>query len=162
MPDNTIHPARLFSQNASALVMYASQWVDRSQAEDVVQDVFGRLVDGRPWPDDPRPWLFRSVRNAVIDHARRQKLEVETRKSLRASLHPGPSSSVDVDAVHAALAGLDMIAREVVVLRIWAGLTLEQISRVQECSLSSVHRRYTGAIEQLEDTLSHVTLEDVR
>ena len=57
-----IDPATLggwFDAYGAALVLYARQWLDRGAAEDVVQDVFVRLMaqPGGQRPAHLRAWL---------------------------------------------------------------------------------------------------------
>src|SRR5688500_876238 len=67
-------PAKLatwFEAHAAALVLYARQRVaERARAEDVVQEVFVRLMAQRAEPPNVKAWLHASVRNAAIDEAR--------------------------------------------------------------------------------------------
>ena len=65
--------ATWFDAHAASLILYARQWLDRSAAEDAVQEVFLRLLAlrGRE-PANVRAWLFASVRNEAISQQRRQ------------------------------------------------------------------------------------------
>ena len=68
-----IDPAQLatsFDAYAATLVLFAHEWLVRSAAEDVVQDVFVNLLLQRRAPDNLKAWLFIAVRNAAISHAR--------------------------------------------------------------------------------------------
>ena len=60
-----------------------------------------------------------------------------------------------LDAEHAvaALAHLAPELREVVVARLWGGLTFEQIADAMGSSASSAHRRFDAGIEQLRKSL---------
>ena len=65
----SIDPAKLgswFDAYAGRLVLYARQWLEAQWAEDVVQDVFIRLMAQSREPDNVKSWLFAAVRNAAI------------------------------------------------------------------------------------------------
>src|SRR5688572_32641492 len=62
--------ARMVAERASALALYARQWLDAASAEDVVQEALSALLSERRAPDDPIAWMYRAVRNAAIDQAR--------------------------------------------------------------------------------------------
>src|SRR2546423_1274008 len=64
-----IDPAKMgswFDAYAGRLVLYARQWLEAQWAEDVVQDVFIRLMAQLREPDNVKSWLFAAVRNAAI------------------------------------------------------------------------------------------------
>src|SRR5947199_10193211 len=64
-----IDPAKMgswFDAYAGRLVLYARQWLEAQWAEDVVQDVFIRLMAQNREPDYVKSWRFASVRNAAI------------------------------------------------------------------------------------------------
>lgn len=144
--------ANLIDQHASALVLYARQWC--AVPEDVVQDAFLKLVQARRLPDDPVAWLFRVVRHAALDDAK-----MERRRKTREQQAPTRwFAEPELDGLDApsAIAALEVLAaeqREVIVARLWGGLTLEQIAVVAECSVSSVHRRYEAGIAHLRKVL---------
>jgi RNA polymerase sigma factor (sigma-70 family) len=65
----SIDPAKMgswFDAYAGRLVLYARQWLEAQWAEDVVQDVFIRLMAQSREPDNVKSWLFAAVRNAAI------------------------------------------------------------------------------------------------
>lgn len=57
------------------LVAFVSKRVDtRETAEDIVQDIFERLQRTEPGTvRNPQAWLYRSARNATIDHYRTRR-----------------------------------------------------------------------------------------
>src|SRR5262245_18531240 len=60
--------AELVDRYGAALVLYARQWCDCPEA--VVQTALLKLVRVRTPPDNLIPWLYRVVRNGVIDASR--------------------------------------------------------------------------------------------
>jgi RNA polymerase sigma-70 factor (ECF subfamily) len=146
--------AELIDAHASTLVLYARQWC--AAPEDVVQDAFCKLAASRSWPEDPAAWLFRVVRNAAIDAGRsdrrRQLREARVAKPERWFVEPA-IDGLDADQAVAALQGLPTEQREVIVARLWGGLTFEQFAEVAGCSASSAHRRFEAGIEALRKKL---------
>jgi RNA polymerase sigma-70 factor (ECF subfamily) len=142
---------RWFERESNALVLYARQWLDPAAAEDAVQDVFVSLMLQSPPPDHLKPWLFRAVRNRAFktlraDHrrlCREERMATET----PACFEPRPDDALDAQAAEAALRALPPEEREVVTLRLWGGLTLEEIAAVLACSIATVFRRYQAALD---------------
>ncbi len=126
--------------------------------EDCVQEAFIRLAAQDPTPDDPLAWLARVVRNQAISQAR-QATRREQRERVVAAQSPGwfeaPLQSSDLQPRHVqqALAQLPSEEREILVAHVWGGLSIRQIATAFELSRSTVHRRYTSAIEQLRNEL---------
>ena len=62
---------RWFDAYGAQLLLYARQWLSRTgEAEDVVQDVFLRLIGQPQEPQNTKAWLYRAVRNAAVSAAR--------------------------------------------------------------------------------------------
>jgi RNA polymerase sigma factor (sigma-70 family) len=147
--------ARLFDRHAAALELFAAQWV--SSPADVVQDAFLRFVrQGRP-PERPAAWLYRVVRNGAISaarrDARRQRHEQSAVTQIRMRFEADGESPLDAELAAQALQALPDEKREVVVARIWGGLTFEEIAEFAEISSSEAHRRYEAALAALRKSL---------
>lgn len=146
--------AALIDAHGPALVLFARQWC--AAPEDAVQDAVCKLAGCRTWPDDPAAWLFRAVRNAAIDRGR---ADARRRRREQAAAKPvGWFREAEVDGLdaRAAVAALDALPadqREVIVARLWVGMTLEQVAAVAGCSISSAHRRYEAGIAALRERL---------
>lgn len=146
--------AALIDFHAASLRLYARQWC--MSPDDAVQDAFCKLVASKTEPDDPAAWLFRTVRNAAIDRgradARRHKRE---EKSARPERWFEERFIDGLDATEAinALEALPGEQREIIVSRLWGGLTLEQAALAANCSVSSAHRRYEAGIATLRERL---------
>ena len=67
--------AHLFDSHAPALLLYARHFVDPARAEDLVQEVFLRLAGQARTPENPRAWLYRSLRNLALNHLRDHRRE---------------------------------------------------------------------------------------
>ena len=146
--------ADLIDAHAAALVLFARQWC--AAPEDVVQDAYCRLAAQREWPDDPVAWLYRVVRNAAIDAGRadrrRARREAAVARPVR-WFNERESEGLDAAAAVAALEALPPDQREVIVARLWGGMTLDQVATVAGCSVSTAFRRYEAGIAALRERL---------
>ncbi|MDG3005049.1 RNA polymerase sigma factor [Paludisphaera mucosa] len=148
---------RLFDAHAAALILYARQWREGPEAEDLVQDAFVALARRPTLPDQPAAWLHRVVRNAALSARRGSRRRKAREASVGRPEGDAWFAAVDdrLDAREAAahLAGLDPEAREVVTARIWGGLTFEQVAELQGCSTAAAHRRYKLGLARLLERL---------
>ncbi|MFO0889843.1 MAG: sigma-70 family RNA polymerase sigma factor [Isosphaeraceae bacterium] len=145
----------LFDTHARALLLYARQWSRGSEAEDVVQEAFASLARQEDLPEQVVPWLFRTVRNAAISAARsrQRRWRREERASSPEAWFSAADDRIDGREATRLLAELEPDLREVVVARIWGGLTFEQIAALQGCSLTTAHRRYQSGLAGLQERL---------
>jgi RNA polymerase sigma factor (sigma-70 family) len=143
---------RLFDDYAAALELYARQWC--RCADDAVQEAFIELAAQRSPPDDPVAWLYRVVRNKAIDAlrsaARRKRHECDARPDWFVA---AADDRLDAAAAAAALESLPIELREVVVTRIWGGLSFQQIGQLVGVSDSTAHRRYESGLSDLRERL---------
>src|SRR4051794_18703198 len=146
-----------FEAHAAALVLYARQWLDASAAEDVVHDVFVRLIAQPRVPDDPPAWLFRSVRNAAISasrsRGRRKRRESNVSRDRREWFETRVDDLIDAKTVEAILETLPADQREIVVLRIWAQLGFQQIAGTLGVSVSTAFEKYKLALAAVRTKL---------
>jgi RNA polymerase sigma factor (sigma-70 family) len=146
--------ARLVDRYGPPLILYARQWC--TAPEDVVQEAFLKLVALRKPPDHAGPWLYRVVRNRAMDAAkserRRQKRENSVAQSARWFVEP-EIDGLDADIAVAALERLPLEQREIIVARLWGGLSFEEIAEVAGCSASTAFRRFNAGIDVLRQEL---------
>jgi RNA polymerase sigma factor (sigma-70 family) len=141
---------RCWEAHAAALVLYARHWLDAASAEDAVQEVFVRLLS-HPRPASLKAWLFRSVRNAAISRLRSQRRRegYEGRSDRPGWFEPQPGQALDAAAAEAALQRLPEEQREIIVLRIWGGLTLEEAAEATGQPVSTLFSRYRAGLAGL-------------
>jgi RNA polymerase sigma factor (sigma-70 family) len=141
--------------HAAALVLYARQWC--GTPEDVVQEAFLKLVVQKSPPNNPVPWLYRVVRNAALaaSRAERRRRHHETIAAGRvpAWFVESDIAGLDVGATTAALRSLPPSKSEVLVARIWGGLTFEQIGETVGCSAATAYRTYVAGLSALREKL---------
>lgn len=150
-----------FEAHAAPLVLYARQWLSGTIAEDVVQEVFVRLMSQRRPPDNVKAWLYRAVRNEAISQWRSSR----RRRDREIDVAPGqtwfePARDEPIDAQLAAELIRDLPAeqRESLVLRIWGGLTLSEISAITGSPVSTVFHHYQQGLRAVRKQMG-VTCE---
>ena len=145
---------------------------DRADAEDLYQDVWLRIVRSASGytAGGFRSWLWRIVRNGLIDHARKRRPALILDEPL--SDEDGSESQVDALAdtalvsvlarmeteerrarLRVAVAGLSVPLREVVLLRIDGELGFQEIADMLGLKLGTVLARMHHAVEKLRQEL---------
>jgi RNA polymerase sigma factor (sigma-70 family) len=144
---------RLYREHARALCLYARQWPDGD--EDLVQDAFVKLAQQTPAPEQILPWLYRVVRNGALAASRgaARRRRREKRVSIAEPWFAGADDQIDGREATRLLGELPLEQREVVVARIWGGLTFEELARLTGCSLPTAHRRYQVGLAALRERL---------
>jgi RNA polymerase sigma-70 factor (ECF subfamily) len=146
--------ARLVDTHGPPLILYARQWCQA--AEDVVQDAFLKLLGVRRPPQNLVAWLYRVVRNGALDAGktarRRQRRELAAARPERWFLEPAVDG-LDAETAVVALQSLPIDEREVIVARLWGGLSFEQIGEAAGCSASTAFRRFNAGIDILRKEL---------
>jgi len=146
---------RLFDRYAAALELFARQWCDCP--EDVVQEALIELVGQSRTPNDAAAWLYRVVRNRAITASRssqrRRRHETAAGGDRPVAFERSAADRIDAGVAAAALESLAIELREVVVARIWGGLTFQQIGQLVGVSDSAAHRRYESGLLALRQKL---------
>jgi RNA polymerase sigma factor (sigma-70 family) len=146
--------SRLYRQHAPALRLYARQWGEGG--EDLVQEAFVRLAQRLPPPAPVLPWLYRVIRNQALamhrSATRRRRREIERGGSLVAWFED-VDGQLDAQEATGMLAKLPLELREVIVARLWGGLTFVEIAELVDCSLPTAQRRYHAGLTELKERL---------
>jgi RNA polymerase sigma-70 factor (ECF subfamily) len=147
----------------------------RDEAEDLVQEVFLRIVRTIPhYRDDGRfeSWLFRIAANLVRDRVRafgRQPTHMELRPndsggSELDDLTPDATSPArpmelreDVDRLTAALAMLPAAEREVVLLRHYSDMSFKEIAEEMGTPLGTALARGHRGLQRLREIMTGAT-----
>jgi RNA polymerase sigma-70 factor, ECF subfamily len=147
-------------QHIATLVLFARQWVPRrADAEDVVQEGFIRFWRSRHRVSDPAAYFYACVKHVALDwqrnRQRQSRREEATARSEVATLFDGPLEQSERRVViEAALRGLPESQREVLVMRIWGGLSFPQIAAALQISDNTAKSRYRYAIAKLGEQLA--------
>ncbi len=152
-----------FHHYGPKLLLCARQWTrTQADAEDVVQEAFVRFWrHQRGLPGDPMALMVTSVRRAAFDLARRDGRRTAREERAQAGsfdLVTWFESTVESDerraAIESALGRIPSEQREVLVLKIWAGLTFEQIAVELDLSPHTAASRYRYALGALRHELA--------
>lgn len=155
--------AILFERHHRALFRYfVSMNRNRTLAEDLVQDVFFRMLRYRTTYDPAQSftaWMYQIARNAGVDQIRKRTEVVdidefaERRTELRSSL-PGPEEAAvrqqDLGLLRRAMDLLPADKRELLVLSRLQGMKYEDIAVVLGCEVGTVKVRVFRAVRALE------------
>jgi RNA polymerase sigma-70 factor (ECF subfamily) len=138
---------RLYDEHAQALYAFLLNLTrDEADTRDLLQNIFVKLArDPKLLAGvrDERAFLIRLAHNAAIDLIRRRSTRDQTREQFAAdSISPfAPASDPDEQSFRAALAGalaeLPPEQSAVMYLKLWAGLTFEQIADALDIPLNT-------------------------
>ena len=163
------------NRHGPGMLLLARQWVSgRADAEDVVQEAFLRFWRARERGDrggakqqpieDPVAYLFSCVKRAAMDWqrgGRRRGVRENSAAMFRseassdAALLSGPLEREERRAaVEAALARLPEPQREVLVLKVWAGLSFPQIGQALGVPPDTAASRYRYGLAKLREQLA--------
>jgi RNA polymerase sigma-70 factor (ECF subfamily) len=147
-------------RHGAALLLLARQWTaTRADAEDVVQEAFVRFWRSRERVAEPTAYLYACVKRCALDVRRGRERQMR-RESAAArpeadGLFAGPAEQEERRAaIEAALRGLPENQAEVLVMKIWGGLSFPQIAAALETSANTVASRYRYALAKLREELA--------
>jgi RNA polymerase sigma-70 factor (ECF subfamily) len=151
---NAADVQRLYQQHGAALVAYARSFLpDAAAAEDAVHSVFVKLLRGSTArPALEAGYLYRAVKNAALNTKRDVARETAILDEERWFVHRGGDLEAEL-TLQKALGELPEEQREVVMMRIWSGLTLEEIGAATGVTLNTAASRYRYALEKLRGRL---------
>lgn len=123
--------------------------------EDVVQEAFCRLATLEPPPDQPKAWLFTVCKN-LAEKSNRSEVRRSKRDAARAfpeAFVANPAESLEQSETMAAVEALEASFKEILVARIWGGLSWEEIGQLVGTSPATAFRRYETALKHLRELL---------
>ena len=126
-----------------------------TDAEDLVQDTYARALTGRfEEGTNLRAWLFRILRNAFLDHARRKQIVLEIPDDTLDPPDPGPDALryVTANEVVKAIGELPIEMRFVVVLDV-EGFSEAEIADIVRCAPGTVKSRLSRGKARLRALL---------
>jgi RNA polymerase sigma-70 factor (ECF subfamily) len=156
MTENDDRIEELVHTRLPDLVLFAKQW-KHSAAEDVVQEAFVKLMKQKVFPNNPVAWLYATVRNLSNNELRSQRRRIRRELDVQEGKGLFDVSDLqrneEVEQLTHALESLDLEYREVIVAKIWGGLTYEEIAEMTGSSRSNVHRKYQEGIKRLQNAI---------
>ncbi len=156
--------AALFEEEESGLLRYALGLAGRRPvAEELVQEAFLRLHQSWGEVENPRAWLYRTVRNLALNHLRDHPLEAE----LAADSAPGDDRPAAerlgrdeaVGTVRLLLADLPAADRQLIHLKYHEELQYREIGRRTGLSAGNVGFRLHHLLKTLADGLRRAGIE---
>lgn len=154
---------RLYEDHAQALFAFLLNFTrDENDTHDVLQDIFIRLARNPGLLEgvqDYRAFLIRLARNAAIDLMRRRGVRNKYHEDFAAqplslfAAASDPDEAAFREALSAALAELPPDQRAVVHLKLWEGLTFDQIAVALDISANTAASRYRYALDKLRGRL---------
>jgi RNA polymerase sigma-70 factor (ECF subfamily) len=144
---------------------------DRSVAEDLVQEVFVRVLKYRhTWRDEAEfvPWMFALARNAAVDHFRSRTRDSKRDAAALPDLTTQPAHAVErleeLERATQLRAALDLLApdkREVLLLARFGELRHDRIAAMLGISPGAVRVRLHRALKELREAYRQVTAEEL-
>jgi RNA polymerase sigma-70 factor (ECF subfamily) len=153
---------RLYDAHASGLFHYLVGFTKTEvDARDLLQELFIKLARGSAPAAmlSEKAWLYRLAHNLSIDWLRRRKTRWDTEERLLRELAGGHQLAHDPDArvlaerFAEALRTLPEEQRTVMQLKLWDGLTFEEIAETQGIPLNTAASRHRYALEKLRALL---------
>jgi RNA polymerase sigma-70 factor (ECF subfamily) len=154
---------RLYDEHAPALFAFLLNFTrNEDDTRDVLQEIFvklarqpGLLTLARA----ERPFLLRLAHNAAIDQMRRRDTRDKHHEQFSAeqlsifAVTDDPDETAFRAELAAALGELPPNQRAVVHLKLWAGLTFEEIAATLEIPLNTAASRYRYGLDKLRTRL---------
>jgi RNA polymerase sigma factor (sigma-70 family) len=155
--------AELFEAEESALLHFAVGLVGRrSVAEELVQETFLRLHPIWDDVENPRGWLYRSLRNLALNHLRDRKPETELDAQTAAEDGLAPEAlgrEEAVGLVRLLLAEMPPADRDLVRLKYHEDLKYQDISKRTGLSVGNIGYRLHHVLKSLGDALRRAGIE---
>jgi RNA polymerase sigma factor (sigma-70 family) len=151
--------ATLFERHHARIYGYCLRMTgNRSTAEDLVQDVFMKMLKYKAtFKDDSElvPWMFGIARNSCLAHLKRRALDrmpkTPVEETAVEEAHDEPHDERQSELVRQALLKLPAERREVLVLSRYEYKSYDEIARVLDCSVGAVKVRVHRAMKQLRE-----------
>jgi RNA polymerase sigma-70 factor (ECF subfamily) len=152
--------ATLFERHHARLYRYCLRMTgNRSSAEDLVQDVFMKMLKYKAtFKDDSDfvPWMFGIGRNSCLAHLRRAASDRTAGTDVESAAQPEEAHDDaqrdgQDELVRRALLKLPADRREVLVLSRYEYKSYDEIAKTLECSVGAVKVRVHRAMKQLRE-----------
>ena len=156
--------AALFEAEESAVLGFAIGLVRRrSVAEELVQESFLRLHQLWDQVENPRAWLYRSLRNLALNHLRDHARETMGEE------HDGPGNEIPPDVALGRLEAVGMVRllmaelspedQKLIHLKYHDDLKYQDISRATGLSVSNVGYKLHHVLKGMADALRHAGID---
>lgn len=155
---------KLVREHFARAVRYCSRMLgDIGEGEEVAQQAFVKLLEKRRNLEQTRdslPYLYRVLRNACVDHIRARKHSSaagaeEQVAWLGRDLDRAEQAEIS-QAVLEAVGTLEEAQREVVLLRYYEGLELQEVAEATGQSMGAVAMKLSRAKQKLKERLGRL------
>ena len=156
--------AALFESEESAVLGFAIGLVGRrAVAEELVQEAFLRLHQLWGQVDNPRAWLYRSLRNLALNHLRDNARETTDDGPERAGNERAPDQALGrleaIGTVRLLISELSPEDQDLIRLKYHDDLKYQEISRQTGLSVSNVGYKLHHLLKGLAEALRHVGID---
>ena len=155
--------ARLYDEHAQLLFAFLLNLTrDEADTRDLLQEIFIKLTRDEKLlagVREERAFLIRLSHNAAIDLMRRRGTRERTKENFAAEIISpfAPASDPDEEIfrqqLSAALSELPAEQRAVAHLKLWSGLTFEEIAAALEIPPNTAASRYRYALDKMRERL---------
>jgi RNA polymerase sigma-70 factor (ECF subfamily) len=144
----------LYRDEAPALVLYGrALGLSHAEAEDVLQETFVALLRMTDEPAEARHYVIRAFRNRALNFRRGWWRHLTRELESVRWFERDPEETPHEREAMRCLAGLPPEQREVIVLKIWQGMTYETIGQLAGISPHTAAGRYRYGIARLRACL---------
>jgi RNA polymerase sigma-70 factor (ECF subfamily) len=154
---------RLYDEHAQALFAFLLNLTrDEADTRDLLQEIFIKLAREPKLlagVREPRAFLVRLAHNTAIDLMRRRGTRERTKENFAAEISSvfAPAANPDEETfrreLSCALTELPPEQRAVVHLKLWGGLTFEQIAEALDIPPNTAASRYRYGLDKLRERL---------
>jgi RNA polymerase sigma-70 factor (ECF subfamily) len=138
----------------------------KETAEDITSKVFIKALENigsfKPEKAAFNTWLYQIARNSIIDHFRTHKPSGELDESLNLAssenLENQTHAKLELEKVKKYLNTLDPSVREIVVMRVWDGLSFKEIGEVVGKSEAASKMAFGRVMEKLSREVAFAAL----
>lgn len=141
-----------YVENRQQLYTYAiSITRQREGAEDAIHQAFQQLLRRGDLATDLRPYVFRCVRNAALDGLRRAEVRGDSIfAEERMAAEPVAPAAFSVRELEEQIRQLSPDERETIVLKIYDGLTFQEIADLRGVPLPTAASWYRRGLDKLK------------
>ncbi|HEX5241832.1 MAG TPA: RNA polymerase sigma factor [Tepidisphaeraceae bacterium] len=166
--DNSADWNTWLSEHGPTMLLLVRQWVsNRADSEDIVQEAFVRFWKSRHRAVDPKAYLYVCAKRYLLEwlrteerRGRREQSVARVRPSVSTTLFKRLAAREDHRRLESSLVALPAEQREIVILRIWGGLSFPQISEALAIPLNTASSRYRYALATLRKKLVEESIHD--
>jgi len=143
----------LNQQHGPGLLLYACSLVGRKHAaEDVLQQVFMKLLEQNSIPEEPKPYLFRAVHNVALNLIRSESKQIEL-ADIEPWFEAPDQDHTERFTLMKELMRIPQDQRQVLVLHLWGGLSFDEIASMLAIPANTAASRYRYALQKLRGAM---------